>query len=174
MRDISAFEEAVLVGEGTFGRVFKAVDKLSKERVALKQIIMVQDKEGFPVPSLREIRILKQLKHENIISMKEIVTCSCAGDAKFKVDDVFMAFEYCDFDLGAILTSREVKLSNCHIRSYSKQLLEGVCFMHKQNILHRDLKVSNTMLHNLFSTVRLSSPSLSPSIFKPLVSTTAG
>ena len=80
-------------------------------------------------------------------TISSLVTCNEDGDSRFKVGDVFMVFEYGDFDLAGLLDSPGVHLSNDHIRSYTNQLLEGVCYMHNQNILHRDLKPSNIYLN---------------------------
>ena len=74
------------------------------------------------------------------------VTCNEDGDSRFKIGDVFMVFEYGDFDLAGLLDSEGVHLTHEHIRSYTNQLLEGVGYMHNQNILHRDLKSANILI----------------------------
>lgn len=61
------------IGEGTYGEVYLAVSKHSKERVALKKIRMDNEKEGFPITAIREIKLLKMIEHENVITLKEIV-----------------------------------------------------------------------------------------------------
>lgn len=82
MRDVDVFEEQHKVGEGTYGSVFVAKDKKSGGIVALKRINTEQEEDyGFPISALREVKILKALKHENIVTLKEIVTskgaCLC-------------------------------------------------------------------------------------------------
>lgn len=74
MRDVEAFEKKQKVGEGTYGSVFVARDKKSNEIVALKRINTKQEENGFPITALREVKILKALKHPNIVNLKEIVT----------------------------------------------------------------------------------------------------
>jgi len=62
------------IGEGTYGQVYKARDKDTGEMVALKKVRLDNEKEGFPITAIREIKILRQLTHQSIINMKEIVT----------------------------------------------------------------------------------------------------
>ena len=78
-RSAEHYKKIDQVGEGTFGKVYKAQledpnDKNNHKIYALKKILMDNEKEGFPITALREIMILKRLKHKNIIPLKEIVT----------------------------------------------------------------------------------------------------
>lgn len=75
-RCIEAFEKISQVGEGTYGQVYKARDLKTNEIVALKKVRTDHDheKEGFPITALREIKILRQLRHENIVNLKEIIS----------------------------------------------------------------------------------------------------
>ncbi len=70
---VEKYEKLTKVGQGTFGEVFKARLRSDKTKiVALKKILMDNEKEGFPITALREIRILQLLNHENIINLIEI------------------------------------------------------------------------------------------------------
>lgn len=67
------------VGEGTYGEVYKATPPPELniepgELLALKKVRLENEKEGFPITAVREIKILRQLKHKNIIKLREIVT----------------------------------------------------------------------------------------------------
>lgn len=73
-RCIDAFEILSQIGEGTYGKVYKARDTVTDEIVALKMVRTDNEREGFPITAVREIKILKQLCHENIINLKEIIT----------------------------------------------------------------------------------------------------
>ena len=73
-RCVDSFEIIAQVGEGTFGKVFKARDTLNDDIVALKMVRTDNEREGFPITAVREIKILRQLCHENIINLKEVVT----------------------------------------------------------------------------------------------------
>jgi serine/threonine protein kinase len=64
----------------------------------------------------------------------------------FIIGDVFMVFEYVDYDLAGLMASTDVNFTPAHVQSFMKQLLTGVHFMHKNNILHRDLKGANILI----------------------------
>ena len=80
MRDVDVFEKKHQVGEGTYGSVFVAKDKVTSEIVALKRINTEQEENGFPITALREVKILKALNHPNIVTLKEIVTSKGASN----------------------------------------------------------------------------------------------
>ncbi len=74
LRDVNVFLKKHQVGEGTYGSVFVGQDKETKDIVALKRINTEQEENGFPITAIREVKILKALNHENIVTLKEIVT----------------------------------------------------------------------------------------------------
>jgi len=82
------------VGEGTYGVVYKSRNKETQELVALKKIKLENEDEGIPSTAIREISILKQLKHPNIVNLKELVH----GEKK-----LYLIFEYLDHDLKKFL-----------------------------------------------------------------------
>lgn len=57
-----------------FFQVYKAKDNRTDELVALKKVRLEHEKEGFPITAVREIKILRQLNHRNIVNLREIVT----------------------------------------------------------------------------------------------------
>lgn len=61
------------IGEGTYGQVFMGHDRKTNDKVALKKIRMDTEKEGFPITAIREIKILSQLSHPNVVNLREIV-----------------------------------------------------------------------------------------------------
>lgn len=73
-RCIDAFKINYQIGEGAYGKVYKATDSSCGEVVALKMVRKDNEREGFPITAVREIKILKQLCHENIINLKEVIT----------------------------------------------------------------------------------------------------
>lgn len=70
--DVTKYEKLAKVGQGTFGEVYKARDRENGKLVALKKVRMENEKEGFPMTALREIRILQLLNHENVIDLVEV------------------------------------------------------------------------------------------------------
>ncbi|XP_068606107.1 cyclin-dependent kinase 12 [Brachionichthys hirsutus] len=148
-RCVDKFDIIGIIGEGTYGQVYKAKDKDTGELVALKKVRLDNEKEGFPITAIREIKILRQLKHCSVVNMKEIVTDKQdALDFKKDKGAFYLVFEYMDHDLMGLLESGLVQFSQEHVRSFMRQLLEGLDYCHKNNFLHRDIKCSNILLNN--------------------------
>lgn len=146
LRDVNAYDRKHKVGEGTYGSVFMGADKVTGEIVALKRINTEQEENGFPITAIREVKILKALKNENIVKLIEIVTSKEQNGKNEIPRNVYMVFEYHSYDLTGILQSSEIRLSQDLIKSWSFQLLEGTHFMHVNKIIHRDLKASNILV----------------------------
>jgi len=149
-RSVDVFDKIEQIGEGQYGLVWLAKDKSDANGgalVALKKVKMDNEKEGFPITAIREIKILKNLKHDNIVRLKEIVT-SKAGDHNKQTGSVFMVFEYAEHDLAGLILNQRVRLEKQHVKSYLKQLLDGLHYLHKQKILHRDIKGANLLITN--------------------------
>mmetsp|Transcript_4282 Transcript_4282/g.9450 ORF Transcript_4282/g.9450 Transcript_4282/m.9450 type:complete len:227 (+) Transcript_4282:173-853(+) len=151
-----------IVGSGTFGVVYKAVDKTDPQmsEVALKRIKMERETQGFPVTAIREIKLLTLMRnHPNIVHLREIVTFDEANKSKepsladkdFENGDVFMVFEFVDYDLSGLLKAGSMPLTDQHIRCYLHQLLLGTACLHEADILHRDIKSANLLVtkHNV-------------------------
>ncbi|XP_032090512.1 cyclin-dependent kinase 13 isoform X2 [Thamnophis elegans] len=148
-RCVDKFDIIGIIGEGTYGQVYKARDKDTGEMVALKKVRLDNEKEGFPITAIREIKILRQLNHPSIINMKEIVTDKeDALDFKKDKGAFYLVFEYMDHDLMGLLESGLVHFDESHIKSFMRQLMEGLDYCHKKNFLHRDIKCSNILLNN--------------------------
>jgi len=71
---LASYDGLEKIGEGTYGYVYKAKDRKSKETVALKRLIAHKPSHGFPLVAIREIKFLKTLQHKNIVTLKEIVS----------------------------------------------------------------------------------------------------
>ncbi|KAI9315011.1 kinase-like domain-containing protein [Dichotomocladium elegans] len=134
---ISEYQFQQKLGEGTFGEVHKGLHKSTGDVVALKRILMHNEKEGIPITAIREIKILKQLHHKNIVPLTDLA-----------VDRVYMVFPYMDHDLAGLLENPSVRLTTPQIKTYIKQLLEGTAYLHHNKILHRDIKAANLLINN--------------------------
>ncbi|KAI7899537.1 kinase-like domain-containing protein [Cokeromyces recurvatus] len=144
---ITDYEFLDKLGEGTFGEVHKARDKHTNQLVALKRILMHNEKEGIPITAIREIKILKQLSHKNIVPLTDIAVER--GDASRKEKgSIYMVFPYMDHDLAGLLDNPKVRLTQPQIKTYLKQLLEGTAYLHHNKILHRDMKAANLLINN--------------------------
>lgn len=72
-RFVAEFDKLNRIGEGTYGIVYRAKDTISDKIVALKKVRMDLERDGIPVSSLREIQVLLNCRHENIVHLKEVV-----------------------------------------------------------------------------------------------------
>ena len=124
---IQDYEFISKLGEGTFGEVSKARSKKSGQVVALKKILMHNEKDGFPITALREIKLLKQLNHPNILKLEEMAV-ERTKDAR-KKPSMFMVTPYMDHDLSGLLENPAVVFTEPQIKCYMKQLLGGLCIL---------------------------------------------
>ncbi|XP_044271086.1 cyclin-dependent kinase 12 isoform X1 [Tribolium madens] len=148
-RCVDMFEVIAQIGEGTYGQVYKAKDVTAGELVALKKVRLENEKEGFPITAVREIKILRQLNHKNIVNLREIVTDKQdAVDFRKDKGSFYLVFEYMDHDLMGLLESGMVDFNEMNNACIMKQLLDGLNYCHKKNFLHRDIKCSNILMNN--------------------------
>lgn len=121
LRTAAIFAEKTVIGEGTFGKVFKArIKDGDSTQFALKMIKMDIDKEGFPITALREIKLLKQLSHPNIVNLVEIVTSQGSQSSRTTSrGQVYLVFEYAEHDLQGVL-EKGVALEKTHLKCLMK------------------------------------------------------
>ncbi|KAI8096862.1 kinase-like domain-containing protein [Halteromyces radiatus] len=138
-RDVEDFEKLNRVGEGTYGVVYRVKDTKSGSVVALKKIRMERETDGMPISSLREISILKRMKHPNIVNVSDVAVGP-------KLDSIFLVMEYCEQDLGTLLDMISTPYTLSEVKCLMTQLLKGLEYCHSHSIIHRDLKMSNLLL----------------------------
>lgn len=137
------------VGEGTYGQVYKAREQGTNKLVALKKVRLENEREGFPITAVREIKILRELNHKNIVQLLDIVTDKqTASDMRHDKGSFYLVFEYVDHDLMGLLESKLTNFTELQIASLFKQILLGLEYCHKIKFLHRDIKCSNILLNN--------------------------
>jgi len=123
-------------GEGTYGCVFKALHKKTKQLVALKKIINVPKEDGLPV----EIKYLTQLtSSKNVILIRDYFWN--------KDNNLCIIFEFMDYDLWRLMTGPNVTFDLLQIKCIVRQMLEGLYQCHSAGIMHRDVKPSNLLIN---------------------------
>ena len=131
------------IGQGTYGKVYKCKDLKNDMIVALKKINILKPNDGFPINTIREINLLQNLHHDNIIGLRSIVTVPQNDNTTV----VYLSFDYCEFDLYGLLYCPDPNpLTKFRIISYIKQLLLSLVICETNSIVHRDLKPANLFI----------------------------
>lgn len=127
------------IGEGTYGVVYKGRNKKTGQIVAMKKIRLESDDEGIPSTAIREISLLKELKHPNIVGLL---------DVSMEESKLYLIFEYLTMDLKKYMdTLGNGKLMEPEtVKSYLYQITRAVLFCHTRRVLHRDLKPQNLLI----------------------------
>ncbi|EAL85893.1 negative regulator of the PHO system [Aspergillus fumigatus] len=135
----SSFQQLEKLGEGTYATVFKGRNRQTGELVALKEIHL-DSEEGTPSTAIREISLMKELKHESIVSLYDVIHTE---------NKLMLVFEYMDKDLKKYMDTRgdRGQLDHATIKSFMHQLLKGIAFCHENRVLHRDLKPQNLLIN---------------------------
>uniref|UniRef100_A0A673B9C2 cyclin-dependent kinase n=1 Tax=Sphaeramia orbicularis TaxID=375764 RepID=A0A673B9C2_9TELE len=126
------------LGEGTYATVFKGRSKLTDNLVALKEI-RLEHEEGAPCTAIREVSLLKDLKHANIVTLHDIVHTD---------KSLTLVFEYLDKDLKQYMDDCGNIMSMHNVKIFLFQILRGLAYCHKRKVLHRDLKPQNLLIND--------------------------
>ncbi|KAL7665759.1 Serine/threonine-protein kinase BUR1 [[Candida] zeylanoides] len=150
MSSLKKYQILQKLGQGTFGVVQKAKNLDTGRLVALKQLLNHSAKEGFPITAMREITILKQLSHPNILELIDMVyeapRLTSPSDAIHQRGCFYTVSPYMSSDLVGLLKNPKVELRVCDIKGLMQQLLRGVQYIHEQKFLHRDIKAANILV----------------------------
>jgi len=139
-RTMDKYVKTEKIGEGTYGTVYKALVKGTADQfVALKKIKLEAEDEGVPSTAIREISLLKELRHVNVVRLLEVIHSE---------NKLHLVFEYLDQDLKTYMDKTTHALEPRRVQSYLNQLLLGVAFCHAHRVLHRDLKPQNLLINS--------------------------
>ncbi|KAH8086272.1 Pkinase-domain-containing protein [Filobasidium floriforme] len=127
------------LGEGTYATVYKGRSRTTQEIVALKEIHLDAE-EGTPSTAIREISLMKELKHPNIVRLHDVIHTETK---------LILIFEYCEHDLKRHMDLHGDRgaLDLQVVKSFMHQLLKGIAFCHDNRVLHRDLKPQNLLIN---------------------------
>ncbi|KAF5200951.1 Cell division control protein 2-like protein [Thalictrum thalictroides] len=143
---MDAFEKLEKVGEGTYGKVYRAREKATGKIVALKKTRLHEDEEGVPPTTLREISILRMLSMDpSVVRLLDVKQ----GQNKEGKTILYLVFEYMDTDLKKFMRSFRANgetIPPQTVKSLMYQLCKGVAFCHGHGVLHRDLKPHNLLM----------------------------
>ncbi|KAK3927301.1 Cyclin-dependent kinase 1 [Frankliniella fusca] len=127
------------IGEGTYGVVYKGRNKITGQVVAMKKIRLESEDEGIPSTAIREISLLKELDHPNIVRLLQHV---------MEEPRLYLIFEFLSMDLKKYMDT--FKGDDCMppetVQSYLYQILQAILFCHKRRVFHRDLKPQNLLI----------------------------
>ena len=129
------------IGQGAYGVVVAGVDLQTGSKVAVKRIEGIFDHLTFARRTLRELRILRFLHHENVASLRDVFLIGNRNS----FDSVYVISDLMETDLASILKSGQ-EISDRHLRFFTYQLFRGLKYLHSVGVVHRDLKLRNLLV----------------------------
>ncbi|CAL8098921.1 unnamed protein product [Calicophoron daubneyi] len=132
------YEKISKLGEGAYGIVFKCRDVTTGQLVAIKQFTSSDDDPAIRKIAMREIRMLKRLKHPNLVNLIEVFR---------KRKHLNLVFQYLDHSLLNEMEMRPRRMDKTKIKKIMWQLLLGTDFCHQSNCIHRDIKPENILIN---------------------------
>jgi len=147
---LEGYQRTDLIGQGAYGIVYKGIQTTSGDTVAIKRIPFADStpEGGVPCNVIREISLLRELDHPNVVQLLDIIQAGSANPG------LYLVFEYVAHDLKTFMDkyqtsddiSDRVGLPVPMVRSFLRQILAGVGFCHTYRVLHRDLKPHNLLI----------------------------
>ncbi|CAL5354873.1 hypothetical protein CsSME_00043356 [Camellia sinensis var. sinensis] len=138
--EASQYEIQEFVGKGSYGVVAAAVDTHTGERVAIKKMNNVFEHVSDAIRILREIKLLRLLRHPDIVEIKHIMLPPSRREFK----DIYVVFELMESDLDEVIKAND-DLTPEHFQFFLHQLLRALKYIHTANVFHRDLKPKNIL-----------------------------
>jgi len=136
-------EGGIVLGEGTYGKVYKARDSQKGDFVALKVMKLDSQEEGVPSTAIREVALLKELNHVNVVKLRDVFC---------RPGKLVLVFDFLENDLKKHMKAHNGRLTSGTVKTFLYQLFCGIEFCHANRIIHRDLKPQNLLVD---ATLRL-------------------
>lgn len=134
------------MGEGAYGVVLRCRHKDSGDIVAIKKFKEAEDDEALKKTTLREVRLLRLLRHGNIVSLLE---------AFRRKTRLYLVFEYVEKNLLEVLETQSQGLDTELVRVYILQLVRAIHWCHSHEVVHRDIKPENLLINTRSNTLKL-------------------
>lgn len=132
------------VGYGAYGFVVSALDVRNNKRVAIKKNSRIFRDLADCKRIVREILVLRHLRHDNIVHLLDFYLPTEEPDIAFR--DVYMVSDLMDTNLYSVIRSTTQSMNDTHFKYFAYQILRGLKFLHSAGIIHRDLKPANLLV----------------------------
>uniref|UniRef100_A0ACD5UFZ4 Uncharacterized protein n=1 Tax=Avena sativa TaxID=4498 RepID=A0ACD5UFZ4_AVESA len=141
--EASQYQIQEVIGKGSYGVVAAAVDNRTGERVAIKKINNVFEHVSDATRILREVKLLRLLRHPDIVEIKHIML----PPSRREFQDIYVVFELMESDLHQVIRAND-DLTREHFQFFLYQLLRALKYIHAGNVFHRDLKPKNILANS--------------------------
>mmetsp|Transcript_13085 Transcript_13085/g.41374 ORF Transcript_13085/g.41374 Transcript_13085/m.41374 type:complete len:382 (+) Transcript_13085:339-1484(+) len=138
--EVDRYSLVEVIGKGSYGVVCSAIDNTNGEKIAIKKITDVFEHVSDATRILREIKLLRHLRHPDIVQLRHIMLPNDAKGYK----DIYVVFELMETDLHQVIKAND-DLTAEHYQFFLYQLLRGLKYIHTANVFHRDLKPKNIL-----------------------------